>query len=548
MATLAAAPALRPVLRSATADAAALFTIGVTTLAALATFRDYGLGWDDYTHAQMGELLLALYGSGFTDQRAFSFVNLYYYGGGFDMAAALAAKVLPLDLFEVRRLLGALVGIAGLALTWRAARRAGGPLAGALATVLLAACPLYYGHMFINPKDAPFAVAMVLLLLALMRLFETYPRASWPSVALLGLGLGAAIGTRVLGGMAALYAVTPQLVLFSAAASAAGFKTALAQLARFLLRLLPGFVLAYGLMGLLWPWSVLSPLNPLRAALYFDHFFEKPWRELYLGTLIPVPEMPWSYLPVLFGAKLPELFLVLSLAGIALAAASAARRSTPPSARAVALLLLGAVLVPLLVTLATRPALYNGVRHFLFLVPPLAVLAGLAGATMLEWLARRGTTVLSLGVLVFAAGIAAPVIEVVRLHPLEYASFNRLAGGVPGARNLFMLDYWGIAFKEAAADLRATLARRGEQRPADRPWTIAVCGPHPPAHVALGPDFTLTWDSVGADFALTLGEFYCRRPDAPVLAEVTREGVVFARAYDLRGRTVPKLLTLPPPE
>ncbi len=67
------------------------------------TFRDYGLGWDDYTHSQYGDLLLKLYGSGFADTRALSFVNLYKYGGGFDMAAALAAKVLPFGLFETRR-------------------------------------------------------------------------------------------------------------------------------------------------------------------------------------------------------------------------------------------------------------------------------------------------------------------------------------------------------------------------------------------------------------------------------------------------------------
>jgi hypothetical protein len=66
----------------------------VAAIAAL-TFRDYGLGWDDYTHSQYGDLLLALYSSGFGDQRALSFVNLYKYGGGFDMAAALAAKRSP---------------------------------------------------------------------------------------------------------------------------------------------------------------------------------------------------------------------------------------------------------------------------------------------------------------------------------------------------------------------------------------------------------------------------------------------------------------------
>ena len=99
------------------ADRLAIVVLVVVAVIAGITFRDYGLGWDDYTHSQYGELLLELYGSGFTDTRALSFVNLYKYGGGFDMAAALAAKVLPFDLFETRRLVGAAIGILGLFVT-----------------------------------------------------------------------------------------------------------------------------------------------------------------------------------------------------------------------------------------------------------------------------------------------------------------------------------------------------------------------------------------------------------------------------------------------
>ena len=165
-----------------TCDRIAVAVLGVVALVALATFRDYGLSWDDYTHSEYGELLLAFYRSGFKDQRALSFVNLYRYGGGFDLLAALTAKVLPFSLFETRRLLGAAIGILGLFVTWRTGRRVGGPLAGLVALVLLAACPLYYGHMFMNPKDAPFAVAMAILLLGLVRTFEQYPRPRWRRV------------------------------------------------------------------------------------------------------------------------------------------------------------------------------------------------------------------------------------------------------------------------------------------------------------------------------------------------------------------------------
>src|ERR1700740_1813711 len=97
-----------------------LATVGVISPL---TFRGYGVGWDDYPHAEYADLLLRMYGSGFKDTGALSFANLYMYGGGFDMAAALLHKVIPLELFETRRLLGAIVGVIGLAVTWRLARR-----------------------------------------------------------------------------------------------------------------------------------------------------------------------------------------------------------------------------------------------------------------------------------------------------------------------------------------------------------------------------------------------------------------------------------------
>jgi hypothetical protein len=95
--------------------------------------------------------------------------------------------------------------------------------------------------------------------------------------------------------------------------------------------------------------------------------------------------------------------------------------------------------------------------------------------------------------------------------------------------------------------LRVKLDAMHLKPPRGRRWTIEICGPQPPAEVALGPDFETTWDRKRADFAMMLGTFYCRDLQAPVLVEITREGVGFARVYDIRGRPVPNLLTEPPP-
>src|SRR3978361_1039190 len=125
-----------PVRRSMerTCDDLAILVLAAVGLIASLTFRDYGLGWDDYTHAEYADLLLRMYGSGFKDTDGVSFAILFLYGVGFDLAAALLHKVIPLELFETRRLLGAIVGMVGLAVTWRVARRGRGPPAGPRAT------------------------------------------------------------------------------------------------------------------------------------------------------------------------------------------------------------------------------------------------------------------------------------------------------------------------------------------------------------------------------------------------------------------------------
>lgn len=517
-------------------DYAATAVFAAVALIALLTFRDYGLGWDDYTHSQYGQLLLDYYRSGLADKRALSFVNLYMYGGGFDMAAALFDRITPFDLFETRRLFGAAIGIIGLVVTWRLTRRLGGSIAALIAVLLLVSCPQFYGHMFINAKDAPFAVAMIVLLLGLVRALEEYPKPSVPTVLIFGIGLGLAIGSRILAGMGALYLIVPLAMLIAADWREANARTAFANLGRFIVVLLPGLVLAYAIMALIWPWSVQEPLNPLRAVGYFSEFFEKPWKEMYEGVPISVPDMPRSYIPVMFAIKMAEIFVVLVPAGAIGCVIAAFRHEIPVRRRAALILVVFAALLPLAIALITRPAMYNGIRHFLFVIPPLAVLGGLAGGWIIETIRARSPQAAIAAGLVMLAGVILPVTDMVRIHPYQYASFNRIAGGVYEADDNYMLDYWGLAFKQAAEELRNKLTEQLETPTKGRRWRVAVCGPHAAAEVELGPEFVTTWEPAGADFAMMLGTYYCAEYDAPVLVEIEREDVVFARVYDIRGR------------
>jgi Dolichyl-phosphate-mannose-protein mannosyltransferase len=530
-----------------TCDDLAFAALAAVALIAGLTFRDYGLGWDDYTHAEYADLLLKMYGSGFRDTGALSFANLYMYGGGFDMVAALLHKVIPLELFETRRLLGAVVGVIGLAVTWRLGRRVGGPLAGLVALLLLAMCPIFYGHMFMNPKDAPFAVAMAILMLGLVRLAEEYPHPSPRTILIVGLGAGLSIGSRVLGGLALVYALVGFAPLLIEEVRTQGAREAGRRLVHVLYVLLPGLVFGYLVMGLIWPWSIIEVANPFRALTYFSHFFEKPWKEMFDGALVSVPDMPWSYLPTLFALQLPEVLLALSLAGVVGTFVVLPRTDVTARRKTILLMLTLAATLPIVIAIVKRPALYNGIRHFIFVIPPMTVLAGLTFAWIMRWLKdnRRSWQPAVLAVFVF--GLLLPLGEMIRLHPYQYTHFNHIAGTVRGADDRFMLDYWGLAFKQASDSLREQLEDNEEMPPKGRKWKVAVCGPQRPAQVALGPDFTIGWDSHAADFAMTLGEFYCKGLSAPIMVEIKRDDVVFARVYDIRGRSISSLLSIPAP-
>lgn len=241
------------------------------------------------------------------------------------------------------------------------------------------------------------------------------------------------------------------------------------------------------------------------------------------------------------------MLLALLAAAVIATFMSLSRTDVTAKRKSIMLMLTLAAMLPLVIAMVKRPALYNGIRHFIFVIPPMTVLAGVAFARGMDWLGENRRVWQPAALAVFAFGLLLPLSEMIRLHPYQYTHFNHIAGTVRTADNFFMLDYWGLALKQASDGLREQLAERQEVPPQHRKWKVAVCGPQRPAQVALGPDFTIGWDSNAADFAMTLGEFYCKGLAAPVMVEIKRDDVVFARVYDIRGRSISSLLSIPAP-
>jgi len=211
--------------------------------------------------------------------------------------------------------------------------------------------------MFMNPKDAPFAVSMVILMLGLVRLAEEYPQPSPRTILIVGLGAGLSIGCRILGGLALVYAMVGFGAVADRGVPHARAREAAHRFAHVVYVLLPGLVLGYLIMGLMWPWSIMEPGHPFQALTYFSHFFEKPWKEMFDGALVSVPDMPWSYLPTLFALQLPEVLLALLVAGVVGTIMSLSRVNVPARRKTILLMLTLAATLPLVIAMVKRPAL-----------------------------------------------------------------------------------------------------------------------------------------------------------------------------------------------
>ena len=161
-------------------------------------------------------------------------------------------------------------------------------------------------------------------------------------------------------------------------------------------------------------------------------------------------QLPWQYLPTWFLISLPEFYFVVLLVGIALAVKSVrgAKFSVQRRDEAIQIgFLVFAFLFPIAVAILTGATLYDGMRHFLFVLPVLTVLAGISFVRFLRSSAIRPYKQVVAGLVV--GSLALTLVDMIQLHPYEYVFFNRLiAGGLPKAAGRFETDYWGNSYKE----------------------------------------------------------------------------------------------------
>jgi len=526
-----------------------LLVLSVALVIGLATAADYGLSTDEFNTDDYGPKALAWYASAFADRSHFETVEeyLWMYGPWFQMLVAAVQSLELANPITVRHAMTFLFGLAGLAAVVPMARLTVGYWGGLTALILCLLTGYLYGNLFFAPIDVPFLFAMSGSTLSIV-LMVRQELPSWPLTLATGLATGLAIATRPGGVITHAYLVGGMSLCALEALLRHG-RAGYGQLRQIALHTLLVILVAWLTAIALWPWLQIGhPLSQFLEAYRHFAMLDTSFEFQNWGQRTFTDKLPTWYIAGQLLARLPEGFLALLLIGMAVwigaagawtrAALGSLRRSgIAGGLRPVAAELAGSRAVLVISVAAFGPigglilqgsTLYDGIRHVLFVIPMLAIVAARGLTSLLPFLRRLPIVPAALG----GAHMVAIVVTLVILHPLEYIAMNSLAGGVAGAYGRFDLDYWSMAAPEALRRLEDRIDAEG--RFADDPPRVLVClgWREQQAGVMFRRNWITETNLQKADYLIATERWPCAKGTSAVLVdEVTRFGRPFAQIY-----------------
>lgn len=214
-------------------------------------------------------------------------------------------------------------------------------------------------------------------------------------------------------------------------------------------------------MVLPWPFAhqnmLTNPIEAIRTAMRFPYEFPM----LFEGKIVISSALPRHYLAKYLLITTPPVLLAGAAIGIMVSLRQQFRH--PRSLQSQAIFLLQSwLLLPVALFAIKPPNIYDGIRHFLFVLPAMGLFYAL-GATWVISLAR-GKLVRKAIIAGLALVTLTPALSLLHLHPYQMTYFNSLVGGLAGAEGNYETDYWLTSFKEAMEWINIQAAKRPDRR------------------------------------------------------------------------------------
>jgi hypothetical protein len=422
----------------------------------LLSFEVYGASWDEpgfYRYASTIPYAYSLQerlNGQFQIEKAFGPAQEgnKMYGPAYLLMAGVLVKILTsvfqLPWYPSWHLINFLTFQAGIIFFYLLCLRWMSSKAAFAAALLLSTQPVLWGHAFINPKDIPF---MSFFLAAIYFGFwgfdhlakekDLHPKYTSRLTRLFlgmlpaGIILGLLASIRMLGPFAGLLIAFYALIKY-------GKKS----ITGLLVMTLVAFLVNY----LTWPYLWDNPLQ--RYLEVFQYMSQNPVivSVLFQGIFYRSNHLPATYFPGMVFINFTEVTWLLFFTGLFTLAWKKAYKMIDWQSLFPVLLWF---LLPFLYVVIYTPPLYDGLRHFLFILPPIFIFTGFAFERLFAWLQKTWMQ----GILVIAI-VFSGIFGILRLFPYEYTYYNRFVGGTGGAFRRFETDFWLTCYKEALAEIQ----------------------------------------------------------------------------------------------
>lgn len=340
--------------------------------------------------------------------------------------------------------------------------------------IILALFPRYWGHGFFNMKDIPFAALYSLTGFLTIFLVNKFLEDGFDTgigrnkLSLLSFSYGVLLGLTSsirLGGMVFLpiFIITLLSILIFDTKRPLG-KMIYVLLTHFLLILTACSLIIL----LLHPSSWNGPISWFTKSIKeLSYYTDYPLGVRYFAENVSAAELPWHYLPVWFLITTPIPTLVLAATGFLI---YAFRVKQIPKRIKISFIILILQIVSLpIIAIIKGSIIYDGIRHFLFIVPGIAVLASIGACETFKIL--KVTQLKILFAVALIAAYSNVLFDMKSLHPYEYVYFNQFVRDKDLSEK-FETDYWALSFREATEWVNKNKKANDSGKS-----MILVCGP-----------------------------------------------------------------------
>jgi len=404
----------------------------------------YGISGDEMDMNNYGKAILHYFSTFGHDKTALNPPKIFdrdgvleYYGGFFDLVAAIVNKISPLGEYTTRHILNVWTGFLAIYFATRLCIRIQGYRMAVLCTWLMFLAPFFLGHAMNNPKDIPLATAYIAGIYFFIRFFDKFPNVRWTDYTAPIIALGLTIDIRVAGILLIPYMFVWLIWQYLL------FKDKRPVLKKMIVPVIIISVIGYLFASLFWPYALQNPVsNPLNALSQLSHF-KVGLMQLYEGERVSSYYLPTTYLIHNFFITNAYILIAGLILGGLFMLGHVRQRSFPLLA-----FMAFVTVFPLAYIMYTHANVYHAWRHVLFIFPSAAVVSAYGLDRLIHWAGNGNLKYIIWALL--GLGFLEPAIFTIRSFPNTICYYNIFAGGVKDAYYNYEMDYYFNSLKESS--------------------------------------------------------------------------------------------------